>query len=272
MELTAIHHPTWRAVKGASRATYRETPIGDGTMKEHELREAKVPFAVISKHGFGVSVITGYLNNPPGGWPQGGLADLIMGHCPVACFEGGGWVLVSDLLLYFELLSVDTYIREEVRRQGHNIQQADGLMRIQWMTAAWNFARERAVTPLEIGGDTIRSHSLGSLHRKPTINDALHIGKLIEPEKNKFGCRTIPVRVGPRIPPAPEEVQPLLTKLWLDRDRLPPIRFYYEFEMIHPFQDGNGRAGKVLLNWLNGSLENPIFPPADLFGYPIANP
>lgn len=233
-------------------------------MKVHELREVKLPFAVISKDG-DVRTITGYLNNPP--FPLTDTAGLT-DHRPVAYFEGGGWLLVSDLLLYFELLSVDTYIREEVRRQGHNINQPDGLMRIQWMTDAWNFARERAVTPIEIDEEV----GIAAIHPKPTINDALHIGKLIEPEKNKWGPRMVHVRVGHRIPPGPEEVQSLLTKLWQERDRLPPIRFYYEFEMIHPFQDGNGRAGKVLLNWLNYSLENPIFPPADLFGYPIENP
>lgn len=35
---------------------------------------------------------------------------------------------------------------------------------------------------------------------------------------------------------------------------------------------GNGRTGKILLNWLNGTLLNPIFPPADFWGRPIQNP
>ncbi len=48
-----------------------------------------------------------------------------------------------------------------------------------------------------------------------------------------------------------------------------PDIVYREFELVHPFSDGNGRTGKVLLNYLADTLERPTMP-SDWFG--CANP
>ena len=144
------------------------------------------------------------------------------------------------------------YCAEEVHRQNHNLLTLDGIQRVGWMLNAWTYALEK-------------SH-------KPTLDDAIALGRLIEPSKNTDGVRTCGVRVGShRFPPA-ERVPQLLRDLWEGRDLMPPLEFYKNFELIHPFIDGNGRTGKILFNWLNESLLDPIFPPADLFGPPIANP
>lgn len=45
--------------------------------------------------------------------------------------------------------------------------------------------------------------------------------------------------------------------------------WYKEFEDIHPFVDGNGRTGKILYNWLNGTLKVPTIP---FNWWGIANP
>jgi len=63
------------------------------------------------------------------------------------------------------------------------------------------------------------------------------------------------VRVGTHIAPAPEHIERLLDNLLADYesshdeyflDRI--SRFHLEFERIHPFVDGNGRIGRVLIN------------------------
>ena len=87
--------------------------------------------------------------------------------------------------------------------------------------------------------------------------------------------RFFPVKIegAEHIPPEPEEVKPLLRKM---------IRFYNEnkkkihpfilacliharFVEIHPFEDGNGRTGRALMNWILMQTKYPkIFVPVKL--------
>jgi hypothetical protein len=145
------------------------------------------------------------------------------------------------------------YCAEEVRRQGHNLETLDGIERVGWMLNAWSYALVRCSRPFEFG-------------------DIIDIGKLVERYKNESGIRRLHVRVGPRLCPHPNEVSTLLDNLMGHASDMKPLEFYKAFEEIHPFVDGNGRTGKVLLNWMNGTLLAPIFPPNDLFGDWIENP
>ncbi len=147
------------------------------------------------------------------------------------------------------------YCAEEVRRQGHDLLALDGIERVGWMLEAWAYALMR---------NAERRGPLGAF-------DAVQLGRLIEPQKNFGGIRTCWVHVDGRQCPDPALVPAMLDDLFL-RDGLSSMDFYKLFEEIHPFVDGNGRTGKILLNWLSGTLLSPIFPPNDLWGGWIENP
>lgn len=73
------------------------------------------------------------------------------------------------------------------------------------------------------------------------------------------------VRVGTHIAPAPDQVEDLLRSMFVahssdisSRATLRLARLHLEFERIHPFVDGNGRIGRVLLN---DALYRLGFPP-----------
>ena len=69
--------------------------------------------------------------------------------------------------------------------------------------------------------------------------------------------RTIAVRVGKHLPPSPDLVSGLMRELlaWWNGPSaewspvLTSAILHYQFEDIHPFADGNGRAGRMLALW-----------------------
>lgn len=61
--------------------------------------------------------------------------------------------------------------------------------------------------------------------------------------------RTVGVQVGNRLCPPHTEVRALLD-LWMSQfTTMTPQQAHVEFEHIHPFRDGNGRTGRMLMWW-----------------------
>lgn len=147
-------------------------------------------------------------------------------------------------------LLIIRYVAEEVERQGR------GAIQVFNMCDAWDYALRTA-----------------KWQRHPTIEDVNVLGHLIEPNRNPDvdAFRTVPVYVGESRGIDSHLIIPQLVKL-LDAVKaggIGPDLAYKEFEIIHPFRDGNGRTGKVLFNWWRGSLDNPAMP-TNWFG--VRNP
>jgi hypothetical protein len=183
---------------------------------------------------------------------------------------------------------IRSFVLGEVERQHWHIGTPDYARRVEWMTDAWTWAQLQAASyenrpylaPNPLGDKMTRP-------APPTVDDILFIAGRIEPGENKGGYRRHGVQVGDRTCPGPDEVPMLVERLWQHIDSVAPITgyrwgevldvykseqygmtaddFYLEFERIHPFGDGNGRTGKILHNWLLGTLDKPVLV-ADYFG------
>lgn len=122
--------------------------------------------------------------------------------------------------------------------------QMSGELSVWAMIEAWRYAQEKsAIAPI------------------PTVSDVLELGRLVEPNVNSQGFRKVDVRVGWDIKMDHELVPSAVVNLMENIHLMSPEGFFKDYEDVHPFRDGNGRTGVILFNWLNGTLDHPVWAP-----------
>lgn len=138
-----------------------------------------------------------------------------------------------------DVRKIVTYCSEEVRRQGR------GPIQVGNMVDAWMYAV-----------DVLDEDSL------PNTNTIIKLGNLVEPTVNSHvRFRNLNVRVGMHIAPDFSTVTAKMHRFCDHIEDMTAEEAYFEFEYIHPFQDGNGRVGKIIYNWKLGTLLDPHWPP-----------
>jgi hypothetical protein len=170
------------------------------------------------------------------------------------------------------------FCHDEVVRQWHNTRvRSDGGIRVDWMMRAWDYARDKAKTGV-----------------RPDPDDIQRLAAYIEPDGNRLGWRLVGVTIAGQSG-APAGMVPYLMEVLYSRVyAVEPVQglkgassgeyrssweafekltadiqttddWYLAFEAVHPFVDGNRRTGKVLYNWLLGTLDDPVLV-RDYFG------
>lgn len=114
---------------------------------------------------------------------------------------------------------------------------------------AKNLARVVDYTRIKSGEEDLSRELILLIHQ-------MLIGGIDDSIAGRFRIKDEYVRVGTHVAPAPENVERLIENILIDYssehisyfiDKV--SKFHLEFERIHPFNDGNGRIGRVITNF-----------------------
>lgn len=125
---------------------------------------------------------------------------------------------------------------------------------------------------MNLDGFIQESNRIEGIHRPPTKAElqqtarflslpAIHISDLIDlvavyqPNARPRFVQGLDVRVGDHIPPrGGPNVQAALLRFLeqLQKGQLAAYKDHLEYEMLHPFTDGNGRSGRAVWLWQMG--------------------
>ena len=98
--------------------------------------------------------------------------------------------------------------------------------------------------------------------RETWVRLVQRLGEIVEPEKNVFGFRRQPVTIHGEVIPVfdfYEKMERLCG--YAAVYQITPEEWYQEFQTLHPFNDGNGRVGAIMYNYLLGSSQDKLLVP-----------
>lgn len=122
---------------------------------------------------------------------------------------------------------------EEFLRESNAIERVHSDAAYEDARAAWEYISDQEMLSHEVIKTT---HELLLANRQPQIAGEY---------------RDVRVRVGGDLPPAPTLLDELMTSLLEQRvtTGFDAIDWHVQFEKIHPFEDGNGRVGRLVYLW-----------------------